>query len=176
MTDTAPGRKILVCFDGSDHAKQAIRETARLFPNAHVDVVSVRKLDWTQPLSGDPAWPLVSGTVTPEVQLLASDTRTVAEQGAGLARDLGLDAYPDGIVTSTSVWREIVAMAFEGSYDLVVVGSRGRSGVKTAVLGSVSSGISSHSRVPVLVVHDPKSPALDDDRMPESARVQVPSA
>ena len=47
---------------------------------------------------------------------------------------------------------EIVQAAEVGSFDLVVIGTRGRTGVARAVLGSIAEHVVRHSPVPVLVV------------------------
>ena len=36
--------------------------------------------------------------------------------------------------------------------DLIIIGSRGRGGIKELMLGSVSSAVVQHAKVPVLVV------------------------
>ena len=45
------------------------------------------------------------------------------------------------------------------SADLLVVGSRGRGGVRSTLLGSVALHVSAHAGCPVVVVHAPPSPA-----------------
>ena len=40
----------------------------------------------------------------------------------------------------------------------VVVGSRGLSGFRSALLGSISNAVVQHSAKPVVVVHDPADP------------------
>lgn len=45
-----------------------------------------------------------------------------------------------------------------GAADLVVVGSRGRGGFSSAVLGSVGHGVPHHARCPVAVVRPPEPP------------------
>jgi nucleotide-binding universal stress UspA family protein len=53
----------------------------------------------------------------------------------------------------TNVWAAVLAVARDRDASTIVVGSRGLSGLKSAVLGSVSSGLLAHSEVPVLLVN-----------------------
>jgi nucleotide-binding universal stress UspA family protein len=57
---------------------------------------------------------------------------------------------------------EILAVAAEQPIDLICLGARGRGRVTGALLGSVSTAVLHHSRVPVVVVHPPAH-AEDDD-------------
>lgn len=54
---------------------------------------------------------------------------------------------------------EIIAVAEAKKADLIVVGSRGRGTVSSALLGSVSRGVLKEARRPVLVVHGTVVPA-----------------
>jgi nucleotide-binding universal stress UspA family protein len=53
----------------------------------------------------------------------------------------------------------LVDLAADRKFDLIVVGSHGRSGIRRALLGSVAEGILRRSPVPVLVTHAPAKPA-----------------
>jgi nucleotide-binding universal stress UspA family protein len=48
--------------------------------------------------------------------------------------------------------KEIVLEAERGDFDLIVIGSRGFSGLKELVLGSVSRQVVTESKIPVLVI------------------------
>lgn len=69
-----------------------------------------------------------------------------------------VDRVPEDISVSTVLSTEPVRSALlreiaKGPYDLVVMGSRGRGAVRSALLGSVSHYVLHHSPVPVLIVH-----------------------
>ena len=51
--------------------------------------------------------------------------------------------------------REILRTAREGDHDLIVLGSRGRGRMTTALLGSVSNRVMHDAEVPVIVIHRP---------------------
>jgi nucleotide-binding universal stress UspA family protein len=53
--------------------------------------------------------------------------------------------------TSDSPWNEIIKVATEQGCDLIVMASHGRHGVSALVLGSETTKVLTHSKVPVLV-------------------------
>jgi len=48
--------------------------------------------------------------------------------------------------------QEIVALAKEGEFDLIVMGARGISRIRELLMGSVSEGVIKNAHCPVLVV------------------------
>ena len=59
---------------------------------------------------------------------------------------------PDVVVTATSIVSAIVEYAKNKDVDLIVIGTRGRSGFKKLLLGSVASGVVTNAACPVMVV------------------------
>ena len=70
------------------------------------------------------------------------------------------DVSVTSVLTEEPIRKAILKRVEEGRHDLVVMGSRGRGAVRSAVLGSVSHYVLHHSPVPVLVVHA-DDPAVD---------------
>lgn len=56
------------------------------------------------------------------------------------------------IISSKSVVNDIVNFAKSRKYDLIVIGSHGRTGFDKLLLGSVANGVSQKSRCPILIV------------------------
>jgi nucleotide-binding universal stress UspA family protein len=86
-----------------------------------------------------------------------------AEAAAILRR--ARDRVPDDVSVSTLLSEQPIRIAVihqikDGHHDLVVMGSRGRGGLRAALLGSVSHYVLDHSPVPVLIVHADRSPQL----------------
>lgn len=57
----------------------------------------------------------------------------------------------DVVIGFSSVVKEIIEYAEKNKVDMVVIGSRGLSGIKKMLLGSVASGVLIYSHCPVLV-------------------------
>ena len=67
------------------------------------------------------------------------------------------EAKANGVKVETLLFegdtvKQIVEVAYEGDFNLVVIGARGVSKIKGLFLGSVSAGVIRHSACPVLIV------------------------
>jgi nucleotide-binding universal stress UspA family protein len=136
-------KSILVAWDGSEHGKRALVEAIDLArsQDASLTLLTVA----TQQPVGPGLVPPVS-----ETDLLNGAKETLA---------LGSALVPDGIPAAarTAIGHpgaEILKRAAAGDHDLIVLGSRGRGAVRSAVLGSVSHFVLNHGTVPMLIVHD----------------------
>ena len=149
-------KPVLLCYDGSEGSKTALR--------AAIDVIK-------------PTDAVVLVVWTPAAQLLARAgsflvaipdegevdeqeaglARQIAEEGAAGARERGYNASARVAQADMSVAKTIDDVAQEIDASLIVCGQRGRGPVTSAVLGSVSHALASHTRRPLLIA--PQHPA-----------------
>jgi nucleotide-binding universal stress UspA family protein len=147
-------RPILIAYDGSEGAKAAIGAAGRLFPGQRAVVLSV----WLSAAAAAPATVIgiPAGMAAQAYQELDRDAeqqgRTAADEGAQAAEAAGLEATGVTALCHGQVWATIVKASEEEDARAVVIGSRGRSAVMSALLGSVANGVVHHSSRPVVVV------------------------
>ena len=147
---------VMIGYDGSDGARHAIVVTARLLRKRPTVVVHA----WSSPVRRS----LVGGslltapvTALQEItrdldEVFAGQAQEIAEEGATLAREHGLDARSVAVEAAPSPWRALTACAHTEQAALIVAGSRGRGTVASTLLGSVSAGLVHNAQLPVLVV------------------------
>ena len=144
--------RVLFCVDGSELALQAALAAARLLkglrPEAtvlHVLPEVDERLRHYERLHEEELRDI-------ERQFGAEDPSSVAAVRAAqeALRREGLEVARK--VRSGEPVEQIVQEAREEVYDLVVVGSHGRTGLRSLLLGSVSRGVAERSVAPVLVV------------------------
>jgi nucleotide-binding universal stress UspA family protein len=87
-------------------------------------------------------------------EALRGQAERVANDGAELARSLGLDAEPLAMADLGDIARTIAEVAREHKAGTIVVGSRGLGGLRARLEGSTSKGVVKHAPCPVIVVHD----------------------
>jgi len=148
---TGGGGRVLIAYDGSDHAKGAIADAGQqLAPGRPATVLTV----W-QPLEGM-SFVGLRGYAANIDQAIVDEAREAAEEvaldGAERAREAGFDAVPLA-VSGDPIWKVIVEAADEQDADVIVLGSRGRSGISYVLLGSVAAAVAQHSSRSVLIVH-----------------------
>lgn len=157
---SSPRSIVVVGYDGSAPATAAIDETARLFPGGQVLVVTAWQSIEEAARAARLALPadMIAGAVKNLDAATARAAATTAEEGARRARHAGLLAESLAICAEDAVWAALVRLADERQAAAVVVGSRGRSGLRSALLGSVSLAVVHNCRRPVVVVHPPDTP------------------
>lgn len=158
MNATAP---VLIAYDGSDAARRAIHKTAELLGSRRALVLTV----WKPGLSADEVTATRGGarTIAPSpVELEAAEevhdalqarAERIAEEGAELAKSLGLQAEALAVADAGTVAETIIELARERDVAAIIVGSRGLSGLRARLEGSVSMAVLKRSPFPVLTVH-----------------------
>ena len=139
--------KILLATDGSKHALRAGRHAAKLVAElkspSTVTLISVH-----------------DGTALRHAERFVGRKavndylRDLSDQDLAASRKL-LDkagVRHDMVIRTGHIAAEIAAAASEGGFDLLVLGSKGRSSLKDLLIGSVAQRVSELSKVPVLLV------------------------
>jgi nucleotide-binding universal stress UspA family protein len=143
-------KKILVPLDGSDFSFRAANyaiNLARLTAGEIICVHAIGGLPYIEYMAP-------SGLTVPRyIQEVKKQTEEWFSQVKSKAVKQGVKVTTaDTIFNLPSVAESIINYAFEQKADLIVIGTRGRSGLKRLLLGSVASAVVSHASCPVLVV------------------------
>jgi len=137
---------ILICYDGSEGAKHAIDAAAGLLDGHPAVVLAVGP-----PLTAEESYAAL-GTLVPSFQELNEEQALErAKEGAELAASAGFSAEARAEVAAPT-WEGVIHVADEIDAAAIVIGSRGLTGVKEALSGSVSHAVAEHAGRPVLIV------------------------
>lgn len=149
-------KPVLFCYDGSDGSKTALIAAAEVIKPADAVVLVV----WT-PAAVQLARAgsfLVAIPDEGEIdEKEAALAQQIAEEGVAGARGRGYNASARVAQAYESVARTIDEVAQEIDAGLIVCGQRGRGAIGSALLGSFSHALASHTKRPVLIA--PQHPA-----------------
>ncbi len=138
--------KLLVAFDESEGSKRALRvasDLASVNPNAHIDLVYVVPIPLLNSDQMASFQNILDMMISDGEDLLAA---AVNDMGEGVA-----ERTDSLLLTGTNPASEILRLAEQRGYDMIVIGNRGLSGLKEYT-GSVSHKVLAGSKIPVLVV------------------------
>lgn len=150
-----PEKPTLLCYDGSEDAGYAIECSPELLSARPALVLTV----W-QPTAalGSFAWSGATAEMVDFAELDragAEDGGRIAEEGVQIARRAGMDAQPIAVEAAEPTWKTITAAAEQHDAAVIVMGSRGLTGLRAALLGTVSGPVVHHSERPTLVIPRP---------------------
>jgi nucleotide-binding universal stress UspA family protein len=135
-------RKILVPLDGSKNSMRGLDEAIYLARQCHATITGLYVI---------PVYPrnFADATMPYQIHLTKSVKKFMNEAKTKCAQR--------GIVFTSKIvfgspTSEINDMANSKKFDIIVIGSRGQSGLKEIFLGSVAKAIVHKSKIPVLVI------------------------
>jgi nucleotide-binding universal stress UspA family protein len=145
--------KIVVGVDGSEESMKAAEyaiSIAKLY-NAELNAITVLTSDigYIYSSPGVESPPL---TVKEIILLAGDEAKKWFDEIKEKANKKGIQLKTEYIVAKKSLLNTILEYVEEHNISLVVVGTRGRSGIKKMLLGSIASGLVTYSPCPVLVI------------------------
>lgn len=147
--------RAVLAVDGSPAAAAAERivSTWPLFEGVPVEVVSVAEVmePWRFNLA-PPRHHAVAAQHASDVEEAKAHHTRIADEAADRLRSAGREAVAR--MRTGDAAGEILGAAGDGAADLIVMGSRGRTGLTTMLLGSVARNVLQSTTSSVLVVRD----------------------
>lgn len=139
-------KHIMVPYDKSESANRAFEfaiDLARKY-NSNISIVSCVSIQI-------PTDPYFGSAYIETTKLLKEDAAKSISNLEPTLRESKIPFKSD-VLEVISITDSLVSYAESHDVDLIVMGSRGLGGFKKLLLGSVASGVSQHSKCPVLII------------------------
>lgn len=140
-------KKILIATDGSEYTKEAVSTGLHFAKILGAEVTALYVIDQTSFVS----FPIDSSIVS-VYSLLENEGKRAVEEVKKEGEAMGVKV--EAVVAEGSPTRKIVEMAAD--FDLVVLGTLGRSALSKLFMGSVAERVTRYAPCPVLVVRSKK--------------------
>jgi nucleotide-binding universal stress UspA family protein len=146
--------KILVPIDGSEPSFHAARVAVNIANKFNSELIIIYVV--VSPSKSEYA--NLTGLVTPkQVDMIIENAKKesrnwfkkiedkVKEENSNIKISMKV------LLTGIAIYGEVIQFAQQENIDLIVIGTRGRSGIKKLLLGSTASGVVTYANCPVLV-------------------------
>lgn len=144
-------RKIMIATDGSDTSKNAVKTGIDIAHHGKGCIVAVYVIDISR-LSHLPGYAMLPGLKEKISHLMREEGRQATQYAEDLAQMTNVPCRK--MVLQGNPSQEILKSAQEMEADLIVIGSRGRTGIEKFLLGSVAEKVVMHSSIPVLIIKE----------------------
>ena len=143
-------KQILVATDGSKLSQKAIRTAVRLARATGAAVTGAYVIEPYTPPHGETAI-YVAGISAARYKAVTK--REARKALAAVEIEAGTAGVPCRTIalTASTPWEGIIRSAKRGRCDLIVMSSHGRRGLAGLILGSETTKVLTHSKIPVLV-------------------------
>ena len=151
--------KILVPLDGSEHSLRALEiavQIAKKFDGKitllHIYSVGVRPIVMPEPTTlTPPSVPIMApADFSKVVEAARKAGTTILANGENKVKAEGIQV--ETLLREGHTVQEILKIARDNKFDLIVMGARGISRIREILLGSVSDGVIRNAPCPVLVI------------------------
>lgn len=151
-----PSRPVILCYDGSTAAVEALEYVASVFPSLPVIVVSVWRAVTEELVTSGTAPP--AGDPVEANEQAHRAAKAAAREVVERAQAAGMNARALVIEADGPIWKAIETVADERDALLIACGT-GRSGIKTVLPGDLASALVQHASRALLVVPTRKAAA-----------------
>ncbi len=146
-------RKILVTIDGSENSKKAADYASSLAKKYNAQLIILYVLYSELGF----AYSNLLGVTTPKaiddaLETQKKDVQKWFDEIRSKLKNTNISVTDKIIISVSSIVGEIIGFADKEKVDLIILGTRGRTGFKKLLLGSVAEGVVTHSSCPVMVV------------------------
>jgi len=143
MTDNGGGLKTLIAIDSSEHSKKAVIQTSLFAAKTGVEITLLGVLEDVIRYKEIPDTWAYHQRETKALKVLEKLKKEAEKNGAPSVK----------IMTVVGpVAEEIVRVAEEENFNYVVVGTKGESGFKRMLMGSVAEKVVKHAHCPVVII------------------------
>ncbi len=146
-------KKILVTIDGSESSKKATEYAISLAKKYDAQLIILYVLYSELGF----AYSNLLGVTTPKaiqdvLETQKNEVQKWFDEVKNKLKTSNISVTDKIIISASSIVGEIMAFADKEKIDLIILGTRGRTGFKKLLLGSVAEGVVTHSSCPVMVV------------------------
>jgi len=151
LSENTEFENILVPLDGSEHSIKAVEYAGRMAKGFNSKLIALYILPSSirYNLSSDNENSEINSQFNQIIQRSYIEAQNWLKD---IVKKIDIEIVTEVIIAKESIVSEIIEFAELRSIDLIIMGTRGRTGFKKLLLGSVASGVVTYSHCPVLVI------------------------